>query len=186
MKTILFILIIVSPYAASKVKIDEEFIYYSVTPKSKKQLLSSLNTATPIREGDDIFHGNTKYYIKWRFWWRSLKNSCQFTKVNTHLTLTYTMPKLDSSNTAVINVWNKWYPNLSIHEKGHGTLAIETAKEIDNVLLSIGARTSCEQLEADANKLANKLMSELKSENKHYDVKTNHGESQKAWLYTHL
>ena len=175
-----------SPYSAADLKINEEFVYYSVTAKSKELLLSSLNTATPIRERGDIFHGNTQYYIKWRFWWRSFKNNCQFTKVNTHLKLIYTMPKLDSSDKDVINVWNKWYPNLSIHEKGHGTLAIKTAKEIDNSLLSIGVRASCEQLEADANTLANKLMSELKAANKHYDIKTNHGESQNAWLYMHL
>ena len=44
----------------------------------------------------------------------------------------------------------------------------------------------CNILEKSANNLAYKLMAELKEANKNYDVNTNHGETQKAWLYLHL
>ena len=133
-----------------------------------------------------VFHGYTKYNINWRFWWKFHGNQCVFTKVETTLKLKYTMPQLKSSKPDVKAVWSNWYPNLEKHEKGHGELARDTANKIDKKLLSIPPKADCKILEKSGNKLAYKLMDELKVANKKYDTTTNHGETQMAWLYLHL
>ena len=55
-------------------------------------------------------------------------------------------------------------------------------KNIDEKLNYIGSRPECNTLEKEANKLAYKLMDELKKTTLQYDIKTNHGVAQNAWL----
>ncbi|XQW86703.1 DUF922 domain-containing Zn-dependent protease [Thalassotalea piscium] len=186
MKSLLIILILLSFYSNAQTKVVEDHVFYKVSAIAKTDLLKNLNNATPIREGGEVFHGHTKYDINWRFWWSSKHNQCKLTKVETTLKLKYTMPQLVTSNPDVKHVWSKWYPNLEKHEKGHGQLAKDSVYEIDKKLMSIGPKTSCNQLEKAANALGYKLMAKLNRANKSYDKKTNHGESQQAWLYMYL
>jgi len=183
---LLLVFTVLSFYSSAETKIVENFQFYKVAPTSKRDLLRTLNKASPIRENGHVFHGNTRYDISWRFWWQYKNNQCVFTKVKTTLKLKYTMPQLQSSKHDVKDIWSNWYPNLEMHEKGHGKLAKDIAYKIDQKLLSIGPKSSCEILEKTGNKLAYKLMDELKIANKSYDIDTNHGETQKAWLYMHL
>jgi predicted secreted Zn-dependent protease len=185
-KVLLLISIFLSFYSSAETKVVEDTLFYEVAPTSKGDLLDTLNRTSPIRENGDVFHGYTKYEINWRFWWKFNNDQCAFTKVETTLKLKYTMPQLKSSKSDVKVVWSNWYPNLEIHEKGHGKLAIDTAYKIDKKLLSIDPKANCNILEKAGNKLAHKLMGELKKASKQYDIKTNHGETQNAWLYLHL
>ncbi|WP_164718211.1 DUF922 domain-containing protein [Colwellia sp. Arc7-635] len=186
MKVLLLISIFLSFYSSAETKVVESTLFYEVAPASKGSLLETVNSASPIRENGDVFHGYTKYEINWRFWWKSNNKQCVFTKVETTLKLKYTMPQLRSSKSDVKVVWSNWYPNLEIHEKGHGKLAKDTAYKIDKNLLSLGPKANCNLLEKAGNKLAHKLIGELKKSSKQYDLNTNHGETQNAWLYLHL
>ena len=186
MKVLLLISIFLSFYSSAETNVVEDILFYEVAPTSKRDLLKTLNSASPIRENGDVFHANTKYQINWRLWWKSNNNQCSLTKVETTLTLKYTMPQLKSSKPDVNVVWSNWYPNLEIHEKGHGKLAKDAAYKIDKNLRAISPQANCNLLEKAANKLAHQLMDKLKRASKQYDIKTNHGETQNAWLYLHL
>lgn len=185
-KFLLTLLILLSFYTNAKTEIIEDFEFYTVSTTSKSNLLKNLNSSSPIRQDGHVFHGYTRYDIKWRFWWKSINNQCVFTRVETNLKLKYTMPSLNTSNLDVKAVWSKWYPNLELHEKGHGKLAKDIAYKIDEKLISIGPKANCKILNDAGNKLGHKLMATLNESNKAYDKKTNHGESQQAWLYMHL
>jgi len=186
MKLILILLLFITFDSVAKVTVIENVKYYKVAPSAKSNLLASLNKASPIREGSNIFHGHTKYNIDWRFWWQTKNKQCRFTQVKVTVKLLYTMPKLSIEEKEVVETWSSWYPNLDIHEKGHGQLAKEFAVKIDKALATMKPRENCNTLESDGNKKAYRLMDELKEANKQYDARTNHGESQNAWLYTHL
>lgn len=185
-KALALLITLLSFYSNAETKVFEEFQFYEVAPTSKNDLLRTLNRTSPIRESGEVFHGYTKYNINWRFWWKTNDNQCVFTKVETTLKLKYTLPKLKSSKSDVNAIWSNWYPNLKTHEEGHAELAKNIANKIDKRLLSIGPKSDCNILEKSANNLAYKLMAELKEANKNYDINTNHGETQKAWLYLHL
>ena len=186
MKVLPLVFTLLSFYSSAETTFFEEFKFYEVAPTSKNSLLKTLNNSSPIKENGEVFHGHTKYNINWRFWWKSTGNNCAFTKVETTLKLKYTMPQLRSSKPEIKAVWSNWYPNLEKHEKGHGKLAKDTAIDIDRKLLAIAPKANCKLLEKSANKLAYKLMSQLKKANEQYDSTTNHGETQNAWLYLHL
>lgn len=172
--------------AKADLEIKENFVSYPVSAVSKSYLVESLNNSSPIRKNGKVYYGYTAYQIKWKFRWGRSNHMCKLTEVKTSLNLTYTMPKLQSSATDVKTVWASWYKNLETHEKGHGKLAIDTAKLIDNKIKSLGQFKSCRELEEAANSIGNMFMSELKAETKNYDIRTNHGETQGAWLYQHL
>jgi predicted secreted Zn-dependent protease len=186
MKFVIALIAFTCLMAKADVVINEQLVYYTVSPPSKTLLLASLKKSSPITKNGKTFHGKTAYEIKWQFKWKNNRNMCTLTEVTTYLNLTYTMPKLRSSPLDVQEVWSTWYPNLELHDKGHGQLAIETAKEIDHKLIALGSFTSCSKLEQVANFIGNKLMNELNDATKNYDKITNHGESQNAWLYQHL
>ena len=186
MKKMVILSLLLSPLAIAEPVIKQEYAYYSVSADSKETLLASLNSASPIRENGEVFHGYTKYNIDWHFTWKNQVKRCQLDEITTTLQLNYTMPKLDSTNQEVQTVWSNWYPHLNTHEQGHGALAIIIAAKIDEGLHKMGARRDCKRLEDDANQLAYQLIAELNDASELYDEKTNHGETQKAWLYSHL
>lgn len=112
--------------AMAKTQITEVQKYYPVSATSKSKLRLALNAASPIRSNGKVFHGHTKYHINWRFWWNSTKKECRFTRVETTLELTYTMPKLIASTKEVREVWENWYPKLNAHKQKHGQLSKDT------------------------------------------------------------
>lgn len=186
MKKLPVILLFLPLLCSADAKVIENYRYYNVSASEKGRLLSALNKASPIREDGQTFHGHTKYHIGWKYWWKTREKQCALTKVETTLTLTYTMPKLVSASDEVKQVWDAWYPNLALHEERHGKLAKEAAALMDQKLNAIGPQENCRTLEKDLNKQAQAIMAELKKANKQYDKDTNHGETEGAWLHLHL
>ena len=103
-------------------------------------------------------------------------------KVTINLDITFVLPKLKKSNPETERVWNKWYPNLIKHENKHRDLAVRMASRIENAILTMPRKPNCKQLDKQANKIGMRLLDELESQNVEYDKRTNHGESEGAWL----
>ena len=187
MKFIFFPFLLFSSASFAVLQVEEKKVFYNVAPKSKHTLLSTINEVTPVRNQDgEIFHGYTKYEIRWRVWWKKTADKCQFTKVKTNLSLSYTYPRLKSNDKEIISVWSSWMPKLILHEEGHGEIAKKHAKLIDNILTSMKPETNCRALEKKANNSGYQQLKELDKESLLYDKKTIHGETQDTWLYQHL
>ena len=183
---IIYSLIFFSSLTNAKPVVDEKFEFYVVSPNSTSELVSMLDAKSPIKSNGKVYYGHTEYKINWHFWWEQSAVKCHITKVETTLKLIYTMPKLATHDREVQSVWKRWYPHLLKHEKHHGQLAKDTASKITGDLLSMKPQSNCKQLSIAANKLASELMTELEILTKRYDVNTNHGETEQAWLYSHL
>lgn len=186
MKKLLWLLLAFPSQCYAAPVIQESVKFYAVAPSSKADLIASLQSSSPIRQGGKTFHGYTRYNIKWRFKWKESKNHCRLTQVKTTLNIHYTMPKLISSKKGIKDIWAKWYPKLAAHEENHGRLAKVTAQKIDNLLHSMPAHDNCKTLEQEANKEAYALMKVLKEANRLYDLKTNHGKTEGAWIRSHM
>ncbi|MGB1292107.1 MAG: DUF922 domain-containing Zn-dependent protease [Pseudoalteromonas sp.] len=187
MKRLFILLAVYSSFLVAEPKVAQSHEFYNVSVSHTRNLLKNVNQASPIKHNGNKFHGYTEYNIQWRFNSKSRgRQRCILNKVKTVLTLKYTMPKLRSENEDVHKVWNSWYPNLEKHENGHGSLAVEAAKEIDSSLRAFSSRSGCQKINQEANELAYKIMEKLDQATKKYDLDTNHGETQGAWLYSHL
>ncbi len=181
---LVFALLPVTVYADTEV--IEKYKFYIVSASAANYLLTSLNLESPVRENGDIYHANTQYQLKTRFWWRKDNGLCRLAKTKTVLKLNYTLPKLNTKKRDVLAVWQQWYPHLYTHEKGHGSLAKQTAETIDKQLLAIKAHSKSASLKIKAQSIAQKEILKLKQSFKDYDLKTNHGETQGAWIYAYL
>ena len=187
LQLIMFVFTSVLPaFVIAKMSVTEEYIFYSVYPYSKAEILSSLNESTPISTNGEKFHGHTYSYVKWNFRWKFNKNSCWITSADTAVMTEYTLPKLGTDVSEVNEIWNQWYPNLVLHEKGHHKLAVEIAQKIESAILQMEPEYKCHVLEKKANAIGHKLMSELNTLNSNYDQRTNHGETEGASLFSYL
>ena len=182
----IFIFMIFPSLLRAEVTVSEKFKYYSVYPVSKSGLLDELRNKSPITEDGDVFFGYTYSSINWRFKWKYNSSKCWLTSVETSLESTYTMPKLETDYFWVKGVWDKWYPNLMKHEKGHHLIALEIAELIQEGISNLSPQSSCSKLENRANQIGFDYMEQLDVLNESYDLETNHGETEGASLFSYL
>ncbi|MCY0967279.1 DUF922 domain-containing Zn-dependent protease [Parathalassolituus penaei] len=164
---------------------SESFVYYDVEPSGVNDLLAEINRRSPITEDDHVYHGHTGSRVDWRFWWRDQGSYCQITQVEVNVTVTFTMPRLRSNNSDVLDIWHAWYPQLLQHEELHRDIALEAARDIELQLPSFSAAT-CSDLAADANQWAQQRIADMRQQNRDYDDETRHGGTQGAWLSDYL
>lgn len=174
--------------AEAKSSVSESYEFYHISPTTKHEILKQLNQASPISEHGKVFHGYAYSKINWRFKykWKNNSTNCWITSVHTQLHTTYTLPKLATHTHEVRQVWSKWYPKLVLHEKGHHKFALNIANKIQESITKLPTQTSCKVLERKANAIGQRLIAELDALNKQYDKRTNHGETQGAFLFKYL
>ncbi len=186
---ILFLLVLIYPLQLNaEPKVYETIEEYSVISKSVDNLLSNLNKASPIRQHGSIYHAYTDTYVEWNYKWRNQKGSCKLNRVETTVRITYTLPHLlkTSSSRQALNIWNSYYPALVLHEKGHGTIAINAAKQIEKTLLGLPIYTNCDSLNREANLKAHDILARFRLKQANYDTRTEHGKTQGANLELYL
>lgn len=178
--------LVVAPSAGAETRHETGFSYYPVRAASSGELLASLNRASPIRHNGNPYHGYTESRIRWNFWWRTENRRCSIDRVEVLVDITMTLPRLEDSPAAVREVWERWYPNLVRHENGHRDNALAVARRIEDGIRALPAQSDCRTLEERANALGKRLLAELRRNDRDYDRRTNYGESQGAWIGSHL
>lgn len=163
--------------------INTNTTYYEVQGKTVTEIKTSLNNNSPIFENGRKFHARTNWNFKWNFSWQEFSNSCKITSVKTSLDIKYIFPKLtnySSLSPSLKKQWDQYYQALVKHEEGHKNLAIKAAKDIENNILQLGQKNTCQNLEKEANNLGNKILQESNKQQQKYDQETNHGEKTGA------
>jgi predicted secreted Zn-dependent protease len=186
LKYLLLLALLVVPGVEAEPLLETGYVYYRVSSPSRRELLANLNRATPIRQNGNPFHGFTESQIRWRFWWRTQDRLCTITRVEVFVDVTITLPRLEESPAAVREVWDRWYPNLVLHENGHREIALAAARRIEDGIRGLPGHADCGALEQRANALGNRLIDELAATDRDYDRRTNYGETQGAAIRSHL
>ncbi|MCW8964999.1 MAG: DUF922 domain-containing Zn-dependent protease [Gammaproteobacteria bacterium] len=175
---VLFVLGFFSSYAIAESVVEIEKKYYLVSGQTEKEIRNDLDEKTPIHEGGKSYDAYTKWDVTWRFWWNESTVSCEITKLTTKVDIKYTLPKhaaAESLGTRLKKRWKTYQKALIKHEEGHKDFGINAAKGIENRIMTMGARASCDQLEEDANKIGYSVLEEYKLREKNYDRETNYG-----------
>ncbi|MBK7145393.1 MAG: DUF922 domain-containing protein [Xanthomonadales bacterium] len=64
------LLLAVAQAAGAEVIENLDRIDYTATPRRGQTLRQALDAASPIREEGKLFHGYTKWHVRWNFrWW---------------------------------------------------------------------------------------------------------------------
>lgn len=159
--------------AQAKVTIDTTTNYYIVDGRTAQDIRANMNE---VRSGK--FDAYTKWNIKWRYFYKEAKTSCAISTLDVDVLITYTMPQLatdTSANAAALKRWNSYYPALVKHERGHRELAIQAGLAVEQALLDMGSRRTCDILKEDVDDIAQSIVKSYGTKQVNYDEKTNHG-----------
>ncbi len=156
---------------------------YEVDQRAAETLLSAINRHSPVRQNGRIFHGHTKWNIRWNFWWdTNAAGQCTITEVKTTLSVHMQLPELDESTTEGRSEFDGYLPELREHEEGHHRIAAQAARRIDQAIKTLQPMRSCQALEAEANRRGYEILKAASSEEDEYDIDTKHGCTQGACL----
>lgn len=169
-------------YSEPEVYVQET--YYQVMGTTAVQIRQSLDRNSPIRQDGQSFDAHTKWDVDWQYRWSHDRDgTCRLTGVTTQVRIRYTLPGLQNTDDLTPDLaerWEQYLRALSAHEKRHAALGIGAARAIERQLLQIGDRSSCDQLEIEANTLAWDIISRYALLETRYDADSNFGELEGA------
>lgn len=177
------ILLLAMAMAPARAEVVEslDYIDYRADPQRGQGLREALDAATPVRPNGKIFHGNTKWHIRWSLrWWREANGRCRITSNTTTLDLDITLPQLGSGSSDMRQRFQRYRTALHAHELGHARIARSAAADIDRAILDLPEMASCNVLEAAANRVAHALLADATRAQNAYDRATDHGRSEGA------
>ncbi len=185
---IVLILLIYPIQLNAEPKVNETVNHYDFRTVNVNNLLSDLNNTSPVRQDGRIYHAHTDTYVKWYYWWGKTEYGCKLNNVETTVYITYTLPRLIETNASrkVIDIWNLYYPALIRHEKGHGKITIDAAREIENKLIQMPESGDCDLLRQKADLKAEEILTHYRPRHQEYDKRTEHGKTEGANVEIYL
>ena len=153
--------------------------YYAVTGRDYRSLMNSMNV-----NGPKGFHGLASWKIRKELATAKAKDGCHISTVHLTVTGEILMPRWEDKSTASADLqqrWARYYDALKLHEDGHIQNGRELALLVRERLMSLGT-LPCERLPGIAEGEYQRVYSNLKSRDKEYDDRTNHGATQGAKL----
>ncbi len=169
--------------AASEPTVNIKTDYYFVSGNTASEIRNDLDMKTPIRERGIKYDARTNCDVKWHLWWNESNGLCTITKVKTRVDVQYVLPKLKTSiflSKSLKQKWETYMKALLHHENGHKNLGVRAANEIELEIGKMAARSTCKQLEIDANRIGNTILEKIRGLEKEFDRKTNHGINEGA------
>ena len=146
-------------------------------------LLAALNDASPVREGGKVFHGYTKWNVKWDYRWNeSRTGACTIASVATNLRVEMTLPDLVAGSAEGVAMFRRYLAALVIHEEGHRDIGREAAEEVDRTIAALPGMANCRELEREANRRGEAIIARARTREKEYDRTTSYGCTQGACL----
>ncbi len=180
--TLIACIALTSPCFADVVESGAQQLY-EVRQGPGTSLLHALNSASPVRQNGQTFHGHTAWEIRWKFRWnQSAAGLCAITSVTTALSIKTTLPQLTSGTPEGTAEFGRYLPALRTHEEGHAAIARKAAREIDQAIARLPPVSNCQTLESEANRTGQRLLDAARLRDIDYDASTKHGCTQGACL----
>ena len=156
---------------------------YEVDASGARSLGKLLDKASPHRQGDTVYYGFTKWRIGWNVKWRyGPDRRCKLTEVSTELSGNIDLPTLTGATESQARKFEVFLAALRVHEEGHYAIGREAAKAVDAALLALPQMADCAALQEAVTATGNETMDRFKGLGAQYDLETQHGKSQGAWL----
>jgi predicted secreted Zn-dependent protease len=159
-----------------------DFEYYAVNVSPGEKLLQAVNRHSKIRVGGNIFHGYTKWHVRWNYRWWQEPSSCRITETKVSVSGKITLPQLQQAADAERAKFDSYVAKLKEHEMGHYRIALAAAEAIDAYLHSLPMFSDCSALESQANQGASKILEDYRQRERRYYTDTGYGKTQGAYL----
>lgn len=181
--TFLMTLALIAPTAFAEISETLTYSDYEVPASNSRSLARALNKTSPIRHDGQTFHAYTTWRVNWNYRWAVDSNGdCRIIAVSTGLNTTIQLPRLVGGSYSQRERFQRYLSALNQHELGHHEIGRKAALEVDRQLQAMPAMSDCQRLSSAANKLAYRVVNQLKDEERTYDLITVHGRLQGARL----
>lgn len=181
--TFLMTLALMAPIASAEISETLTYSDYEVAASNSGSLARALNNTSPIRHDGQTFHAYTTWRVSWNYRWAADANGdCRIIAVSTGLNTTIQLPRLVGGSAGQRERFQRYLTALNQHELGHHEIGRKAAREVDRQLQAMPAMADCQRLSSAANKLAYRIVNQLKDEERTYDLVTVHGRLQGARL----
>lgn len=157
--------------------------HYTINPASLNDLVAEINRQTPVEQNGAKYHGLASWNVSWNIWWTPVENGCRMERVQTGVDIEYIMPQLGTADEKTRQRFDAYYAALKVHEDGHGQHGVMAAQEIERVLSSMPVYATCKELEAASTRIAMDIVARFNKSDVEYDLVTQHGATQGAWLH---
>jgi len=145
----------------------------------------SMSANSPIWYQGKKFDGYTRWYVRWRYYYRFANGECRIdpSRVFVDTEITFTMPQWQDeqrSPPAVALRWRRYINALQLHEDGHKDNGINASQAIFRTLQQYSIPSDCTDLTASANATAQAIIAQYHQADIEYDRRTGHGRTQGA------
>lgn len=161
-----------APAAQSRIKLDVVTDHYAVNGADFRAALASVR-----QRGPQGFAGLARWSVRYKYQTQSAAGFCRITDATIHVTGKILMPRWEDKARAPATEqarWSRMYTDLKRHEDGHIQYGREFAVLFQERLLGIG-QVPCSTLDAQAQRVFDQLMKNLKFRDAEYDRRTEHG-----------
>jgi len=171
--------------SSNSLEVFETTNYYIIHGNSVEELNQQRRAhGEPDKDGRR-WGGMLNWNIKWSYPYILKTDGCATGPVKVIVNVTYTLPKWEKPEEVSYELayqWETFSKAIKKHEDGHKNFAVEAGQKILNALSVIPPQPTCKDLDKKANATGKAPKDEARELNKLYDKKTNHGESQGAYL----
>jgi predicted secreted Zn-dependent protease len=152
---------------------------YPVSGSTIRELAAQANQA------QDGWAAYADWRTTWRFSWLDSGVSCDVTEGEVTLRVRITYPEWRppaGANPGVVRRWQRFMDDLTIHELGHVTIALQGADAIDELFDGGMTAATCADVEQAADAAATRMHDRFERVNRRYDESTDHGVAQGTGL----
>ncbi len=168
--------------ALAEPQLHEYDDYYDIQGQSAEQLRAQMNALRPMEQGGK-FDADTQWEVKWRFDYREKNQTCELTRSQVSVDITYHLPRWtneDQADSPLQSRWENYMKHLRLHESGHAQNGEKAAAEIADMLKNFAPFSTCAELEEMADERAQQIIAEHNAWDREYDRETHHGKTQGA------
>ena len=182
-RLLVFALLPLSAGARAEVHETLDTGHYEARAQPGRSLAEVVNEASPFRPGDRIFHSATAWTLDWQVRPQSTADGrCRTEEVRIELRGEMLLPRLKGGSRWQQDRFESYLVRLREHELGHFEIGREAARHLEKNLYALAPARSCAQLQSAARAEGARLLAKYEAMGDAYDVQTEHGRTQGAWL----
>ncbi len=163
--------------------VTEKYEYYEVQGVNESQLRCDMNHNSCKWDDGKKYDSVTSWRVKWDYDHDRTPQSCAAASFKATVEVVFRYPKWvheDGVSPSLVDKWNNYMKNLTVHENGHRDMAVEAVAELTRAVTELSAAPNCSDLDREVRALCRLKMKKLNEDEKAYDVRTKHGLTQGA------
>jgi predicted secreted Zn-dependent protease len=179
----LCLLLLVAAPVRAEVHEALDYDHYDARAQPGRPLAAAVNEASPFRPDGQVFHSATAWFLDWQVRpVASADGRCKVGEVLVSLHGQMTLPRLVGGTPQQQVRFEQYLSRLREHELGHYEIGREAARELEKEFYALTPTRTCGELQSKARDEGARLLPKYEAMGDEYDLQTQHGKTQGAWL----